>query len=250
MRSREPSRLEGFSDAVFGFALTLLVVSQQVPDTFDDLVQTMRGFFAFAICFAILFRFWHLQNLFCRRFDLQDGYTTFLNGILLFMVMFYVYPLKFLMNLIVERFIGGSTTVKQPDGSMKLIIDGRQLPIAYMFYFVGLATVFLIFSLLYLHAYRHRKELELTAREIFETRAEIANNVFGTFVGLSSIWLMAVVHKPYALAAAFVYLVVLVGGAVGYQALIRRRRKALLRTFATDRAVVPSPLEHTDASHG
>ena len=32
---REVSRIEGFSDAVFGFALTLLVVSLEVPDNFE-----------------------------------------------------------------------------------------------------------------------------------------------------------------------------------------------------------------------
>ncbi|HEX6384557.1 MAG TPA: hypothetical protein VF177_07805 [Anaerolineae bacterium] len=42
-RSREVSRLEGLSDAVMGFALTLLVVSLEVPQTFDDLLYTMRG---------------------------------------------------------------------------------------------------------------------------------------------------------------------------------------------------------------
>jgi uncharacterized membrane protein len=41
---REVSRLEGFSDAVFGFALTLLVVSLEVPEDYRDLAVTLSGF--------------------------------------------------------------------------------------------------------------------------------------------------------------------------------------------------------------
>jgi uncharacterized membrane protein len=49
-RGGEITRLEGFSDAVFAFALTLLVVSLEVPHTFDELLDTIRGFPAFGIC--------------------------------------------------------------------------------------------------------------------------------------------------------------------------------------------------------
>ena len=55
-RSHEISRIEGLSDAVFGFAITLLVVSLEVPKTFNELLHAMRGFGAFAICFTLLFR--------------------------------------------------------------------------------------------------------------------------------------------------------------------------------------------------
>ena len=48
-RSHEVSRTEGLSDAVFGFAITLLVVSLEVPRTFSELMYAMRGFGAFAI---------------------------------------------------------------------------------------------------------------------------------------------------------------------------------------------------------
>ena len=54
-RGQDVLRIEGFAGAVFGFALTLLVVSLEVPNTFDELLATMRGFFAFAISGWLLY---------------------------------------------------------------------------------------------------------------------------------------------------------------------------------------------------
>ncbi|HLK61651.1 MAG TPA: TMEM175 family protein [Chthonomonadaceae bacterium] len=81
-RGKEVSRVEGFSDAVFGFALTLLVVSLQVPKTFTELLETLRGFLAFGICFALLLMVWERHYTFFRRYGLQDGLTVTLNGLL------------------------------------------------------------------------------------------------------------------------------------------------------------------------
>jgi hypothetical protein len=57
-RGVEVTRLEGFSDAVFAFSVTLLVVSLEVPKTFDELMAAMRGFVAFGVCFAVLANVW------------------------------------------------------------------------------------------------------------------------------------------------------------------------------------------------
>ncbi|MGA9725339.1 MAG: TMEM175 family protein, partial [Candidatus Binatus sp.] len=99
LRGHQVTRVEALSDVVFAFALTLLGVSLGVPRTFDQLLETMRDFPAFAICFAILIRLWHDHYRFFRRYGLQDGTTIFLNSVLLFIVILFVYALKFLVSL-------------------------------------------------------------------------------------------------------------------------------------------------------
>src|SRR4030095_14691309 len=86
-RTHEISRLEAFSDAVFAFALTLLVVSLEVPKSYAQLMNLMSVFPAFACCFGVLLWIWYEHNLFFRRYGLQDPYTVVLNGALLFVVM-------------------------------------------------------------------------------------------------------------------------------------------------------------------
>src|SRR3989449_3905682 len=81
-RSHEISRIEGLSDAVFAFAVTLLVVSLEVPKTFNELASAMRGFGAFAISFVLLFMIWFYQYKFFRRYGLQDNTTVWLTAAL------------------------------------------------------------------------------------------------------------------------------------------------------------------------
>src|SRR3954447_6199908 len=114
-RGGEIARIEGLSDAVFAFAVTLLVVSLEVPKTFTELQALMRGFFPFAISFALLMQVWHEQYRYFRRYNLQDAISTWLNCILLFVVLFYVYPLKFLWTLLVNVWTGAGMDVHLPN---------------------------------------------------------------------------------------------------------------------------------------
>ena len=72
MRGRDVLRVEALSDVVFGFALTLLVVSLQVPRTFDQMIDAMKEFPSFAITFFLLTAVWRTHYYFFRRYGLLD----------------------------------------------------------------------------------------------------------------------------------------------------------------------------------
>jgi uncharacterized membrane protein len=140
------TRLEAFSDAVFGFAITLLVVSLEVPNTYEELMQVMRGLPVFAVTFAILLMMWQEHHSLFKRFPCSDGATIWLNGALLFVVVSYIYPLKFLFSVVVGgglRFGPGATFER---------ID--QLVTLMVIYGAGFAAIFVIFAALYWRAAR------------------------------------------------------------------------------------------------
>lgn len=183
-RGREISRIEGFSDAVFGFAVTLLVVALEVPHTSGELLETMRGFAGFLVTFGILFSIWYRQFIFFRRYGLEDGMTVALNGALLVVVLFFVYPLKFILGAMIARLAGGSKFTALPDGRLVPIIRPEHYPYLFAIYGFGLAAVFLVFSLLYRHAYRNRELLGLSDLEAFDTRESINNNFAVVIAGI------------------------------------------------------------------
>ena len=163
-RNYEIQRIETFSDGVFAFAVTLLIVSLEVPKSFDELLTTMRGFVAFGISFLLLVMIWNEQHRFFRRFGLDDLLTTYLNCILLFIVLFYVYPLKFLFTLIFSDSIYGFN--KGP-----IQMTQHQVPELMMIYAVGFMAIYALFFLMYLHAFRKSKELELSDFEKFDCKS-------------------------------------------------------------------------------
>jgi len=176
---REVSRVEGFSDAVFAFGITLLVVSLEVPKTFGELAAAIRGFPAFAVCFALLFQVWWRHYKFFRNYDLEDGTVIALTGLLLFVVLFYVYPLKFLWSIFFSQFAGRRIT----DDVLRL----DQVPALFEIYGLGVAAVFGILAAMYGHAYRHRADLELTPIETVDTRVDVYRNLAISGIGLLSV---------------------------------------------------------------
>ena len=186
-RGAEVSRLEALSDAVFGFAITLLVVSLEVPVTYAQLADTMKGFVAFAASFALLFLIWFHQYRFFRRYGLEDGPTVLLNAVLLFVVVFFVYPLKFVFKLCVDEIMGRRYAVL-PDGRHVPVFTSYREPREMMVVFgLGYVAVFFLFALMHVHAYRRREALALDACERFETTGNVREALLNVGVGLVSI---------------------------------------------------------------
>ena len=198
-RSHEPSRLETFSDAVFAFAVTLIIVSLEVPKSFNELYETMKGTVSFAACFATLFKIWNQQNLFFRRYGLNDNLTVTLNGILLFVVLIYAYPLKFLFGLV---FFDNSYML---NGHPREMINSVQVPTLMLIYGAGFTTINLLFYLMYANAKKWAAALKLTAIEIYETTTITRINVMLTCIGVIAMLLAVLLPVEYSGLSGYFY---------------------------------------------
>jgi hypothetical protein len=165
------------------------VVSLEVPQTFDDLLRTIRGFPAFAVCFGLLIAIWHEHYTYFRRYGLQDTRITVLNTVLLFVIVFYVYPLKFLFTLVFNQVLGIGPLVSLPGGGVAPMIQAEQTPQLHVIYGIGWTAVWLVFALMYRHALQQGERLELSLLEVFDTRASIIESLAAVGVGLTSIGL-------------------------------------------------------------
>ena len=177
-RSHHSTRLEAFSDAAFAFALTLLVVSLDVPRSYDELMDLLYMFPSFGCCFALLTWIWWEHAAFFRRYPLQDPLTVTINSVLLFVVLFYVYPLKFMFDSMFAMFMPAPVT-RPPVEPMQL----WQLGNASAVYGFGFLVLFLVFALLCHRAYRKREELGLDDAEVFHLRTDIGHHVVSAAVG-------------------------------------------------------------------
>jgi hypothetical protein len=162
----ETSRLLAFSDGVFALSATLLVVTLgEVPGSYDELMDAVGRFPAFALAFAALVSLWWNHRQFFAAYPLGDAATVVLNSLLLLVVLLYVYPLKLLAEVIAELFLGAA-----PD-----VTAGMEEPEIRGLFLVFGAAVFAVTALvgaLHLRAWLLRDALGLDELGRFELRQE------------------------------------------------------------------------------
>ena len=179
-------RLEGFSDAVFAFAVTLLVVSLEVPKSATELFGAMRGFAAFGICFLFLGLIWVEHGQFFKRFPITDPLTVALNMLLLFVLLLYVYPLKFFFSVLSEQLLWG-----QSGHSIDSMAQARGLMIIYGLGFLTLNIVLIAMRLNARRQMQRREPGGLHGADVVALRGDLVRNALQGGVALASVLIAA-----------------------------------------------------------
>ena len=176
-RGKEVSRIEGLTDAVFAFAVSLLIVALEVPKSFDALADAIYGFPTFVACFALVMLFWNIHYSYFRRYGIEDAFTRVVTLGILLIILFSIYPLKFLFGAVL--IFGGHEAPH--------FESLEQLRFVYTIYGVGLTAVWGLFATLYAHAMNRRHALNLNGAEVILTKQVLLAMFINMAISLTSV---------------------------------------------------------------
>ena len=159
------SRLEALSDGVFAFAATLMVVSLGLEGSWLARDSRILELITFGGSFFVLIALWVVHYNYFRRAAYADYWIIAYNTVLLFVVLYYVFPLKSLIN----TWLG-----QEP-------ISEEGLASLFRWYGLGFLLIFLCFSLMYRRAYKKTKSVSRSLNLLFYSRH------FAIYVGVSAL---------------------------------------------------------------
>ncbi|MBC7892191.1 MAG: DUF1211 domain-containing protein [Sphingobacteriaceae bacterium] len=196
------ARVVSFSDGVFGFALTLLVFPFETPTRFAQVVDFVQLGLAYALGAALIAMIWWEHNRFFRLFRGMDRALVALNTALLFVMLVFVYPLKFLAVYLENLFLGQSNSQ---------LISRAEVPTLMMLYGGCFGGTCLLLFLMHRYARKHFGQ-ELSPTERIEAQTAARTMVIFFSVALVSVGLVGLMllfqpnhHGPWMLVAGLVY---------------------------------------------
>lgn len=219
-RGKEIFRVEGLSDAVFAFSVSLLVASLEVPQTFAELKVITTGAIPFFLTVALVFLFWYRQYIFFRRYGLNDFFTILLNLVYLAVVVFYVYPLKFLFSLLISSWCGIDLFAKANEEGLT-ILSGSDFPQLVMLFSTGYFLIWLIIFLLHRHVLQLAEHFAFSPFELVFTRKEVRGALLNSMIGLLAFTFAALGLETVAGICYLLIPVVLIGNHLWFRRRVR-----------------------------
>lgn len=207
LRGKEPGRLENFSDAIFALAITLLLISTSPPTNFEQVKRFAYELLPFLVCITLIMLIWHEHFQFYLRYGLRNSRMLVLNTLFLAIVLFYVYPLKFLTKIIILFPVGYLLGDQALLNDLKNMINAQDMGQLMIIYGFGATCVFLVLRQMYRYALSKADELGLSELEKFDTRTSIRTNFLMALVPMVSV-VLSIIFINHWLAgpvAGFVY---------------------------------------------
>jgi uncharacterized membrane protein len=159
----EAHRLDGFIDAAFAFAVSVMVIAgAEVPHSVSDLLLALDRIPGFACSFATLMMFWHRHVSWRDRFRLHDATTIRLSLMLVFFALIFVYPLDFLFQSLFSSIYEGFAHA--PLANEPVIGSEHELKALYICYAAAYGCMAGCLALLYHHSLRQSPSLSAAQR--------------------------------------------------------------------------------------
>ena len=184
-RGETASRLDSLTDAVFGIAITLLIFNLANPNSFQDILTFTKTLPAFLISISFIILIWNEHLRFSEIYTLNDTRLTVLNTIFIALVIFYVYPLRFLTLFLTNFFFHTEISVN---------IQGDQVPDLMIYYGFAAFALYFVLYLFYSRALNLKKELNLNDYEAFYTLSQKTRLLIMFSVPLVSILLILILN--------------------------------------------------------
>ena len=191
LRGEEHGRIEAVTDTGFALGIGLLLISTQSPENLHQLIDFTRDLLPFGMCMSLIMLVWYQHYIFFLRYGFRNSAIVVLNTVLVFIILFYVYPLKFLAQLLVliygtllGRLVGAETSMGT---ELQEMIGGASVARLMAIYGLGAAGIFFVLVFMYRYALRHSAALELTELEVFDTKTSVAANLIMALIPLASV---------------------------------------------------------------
>ncbi|MGB6230119.1 MAG: TMEM175 family protein [Litorimonas sp.] len=170
-RGESVTRIENLSDIAFAVALGMIITGVDAPRNFDQLIEFLVFGIPAAACFAVLLGIWTAHYTFFRRYGVADGTIVFLNALLIFLILYMAYPLRFAFDSFYSWIVG--MTTGNASRIMQIGVDSFEVSgwiIALFAVIYGLSHM--LIALMYTHVIRRRALLALSPYELALTRQQ------------------------------------------------------------------------------
>jgi uncharacterized membrane protein len=185
-RGEATTRLDSLTDAVFGIAITLLIFNISEANSFNDLLLFAKSFPALLMSILFLILIWQEHVSFSLIYSTNSKPIRILNVFFITLVIFYIYPLKFLSRLLTNLFF---------NTNLKLNIEGNEIPQLMIFYGTVTFAIYGILYLFYISVLRQKQKYDFTEYEVLYTKFQSIRIIIMFSVPLLSVIISLIIFR-------------------------------------------------------